>query len=630
MKIIEYIIVKLFYESLRRLPFRFSHFLVTILRIIAQHIFGYRKKVVLTNLKYTFPDIDEEAMKSLVSGVYKNFFQLWIEMLQTWRLDEGFIKKNFKIHNWDIVEQAIEEKRGLILVTGHPGNYEWAVHYCILQWKNVHEIMKRLKNKRINDLVVSIRELTGGKVIYKKSALRNGLKALKGEQAVAIVTDQYAGSQGILVDFLGKPASTATGTAIFHLKTGAPMVFVTGIRQKLGEMDIYFERIPDSKKMIVSEETIRNITQSHTFILEKWIRKYPAQYFWTHRRWKSESKKILIIQTAFIGDVILTTPLIEALVHEYPDVEIDFLTIPKSKALLESNPNIRNLILFDKRGNDRGLKGLICIGNLLKNNQYDLCITPHRSLRSAFLTWKTKSNFRIGFNRSAWKGAFTHIINYDSSHHEIARNLSLLSAIGLKKQKTLPVLYSTHEDKENVDSYLSNSNINNKSELFAIAPGSVWPTKRWPEEYYKEFCRLVAEKGINVILVGGPEDQDLCKRIADETNHVLITAGQLNLRETYYLLTLCSGILTNDSAPLHLGMAANIWVFALFGPTVPEFGFAPFGKKSMLLENRNLVCRPCAIHGSKKCPIKTFDCMETIHPKQVAQQVIETLLNKNN
>jgi KDO2-lipid IV(A) lauroyltransferase len=147
--------------------------------------------------------------------------------------------------------------------------------------------MKRLKNGRINDLFVGIRESTGGNVIYKKSALRNGLKVLKNRRSIAIVSDQHAGSSGITVNFLNKPASTATGAAVFHLKTGAPMVFVTGIRQKLGKFDIYFERIPDSKDMFVGEETIRTVTKSHTEILEKWIRKYPTQYFWTHRRWKS-------------------------------------------------------------------------------------------------------------------------------------------------------------------------------------------------------------------------------------------------------------------------------------------------------------------------------------------------------
>lgn len=339
----------------------------------------------------------------------------------------------------------------------------------------------------------------------------------------------------------------------------------------------------------------------------------------------SKSKNILIIQTAFIGDVILTTPVIEELVNEYPGVKIDFLTIPKSRNLLESNPHLTNLIIFEKRGKDRGLKGLMRVGNVLKNNHYDVCITPHRSLRSAILSWMTKADIRIGFNRTAWKRAFTHLVTYDSKIHETDRNLSLLTILGLKKQRIFPTLYSTDSDKKNVEILLGGLEHTKDPYLIAVAPGSVWPTKRWPEKYYVKFCQLVEENGSIVLLVGGPEDQSMCQRIASQSKNVISTAGKLSLRETYYLLTQCSGILTNDSAPLHLGMAANIHVFSLFGPTVPEFGFAPFGSKSTVFENRKLACRPCSIHGGKKCPIKTFECMESLNPEIIASQVLAIL-----
>jgi heptosyltransferase-2 len=335
-------------------------------------------------------------------------------------------------------------------------------------------------------------------------------------------------------------------------------------------------------------------------------------------------KKILIIQTAFIGDVILTTPLIVALKDEFPGAKIDFLTTPKSKDLLDANPKINNLIIFDKRGKDQGLKGLIRVGQILHENHYDLCITPHRSLRSAFLAWKTKAKIRVGFNTSAWKKAFSHIVTYKPDHHEIERNLSLLSAIGIERQKSLPVLHYNQEDKRIVDALLTKQNLRDKT-LFAVAPGSVWPTKRWPEAYFSEFCESVTNKGYHVVLLGGPEDLDLCNRIAGKSKKIFTTTGTFNLRETFYLLNQCTGILSNDSAPLHLGLAANIRVFAIFGPTVPAFGFAPFGPKSKIFENSELACRPCAIHGSKKCPVKTFDCMREVIPSKVVQEVIDEL-----
>ena len=334
-------------------------------------------------------------------------------------------------------------------------------------------------------------------------------------------------------------------------------------------------------------------------------------------------KKILVIQTAFIGDVILTTPLIESLVREFPEAAIDFLTTPNSANILESNPNISNLIIFDKKGRDRGLKRLIRIGNILENNRYDICITPHRSFRSAYLTWRTGAAMRIGFNRAFWKILYTHVVEYKRTLHEIERNLSLLVPLGLNKPITAPVIYSTPEDEQKVSKLLNDLNKSGTMRFFAVAPGSIWPTKRWPEEYYRRFCQYFKGKGSKVLLIGGPEDDNLCRRIADGEEHVVTLAGQLSLRETYYLLTQCTGILSNDSAPMHLGLAAHINVFALFGPTVPEFGFAPFGPKSKIFENQELDCRPCAIHGSKKCPIKTFDCMKSMLPEKIASKVLE-------
>ena len=119
-------------------------------------------------------------------------------------------------------------------------------------------------------------------------------------------------------------------------------------------------------------------------------------------------ERILIIQTAFIGDVILTTPLIEALKKEYQQSGIDFVTIPKSEDLLKNNPCIKNLIIFDKNGQDRGITGLLKFGHLLAEKKYDLCVTPHRSFRSAFLTLRTAAKIRIGFDRSGCRSGRRH------------------------------------------------------------------------------------------------------------------------------------------------------------------------------------------------------------------------------
>ena len=379
--------------------------------------------------------------------------------------------------------------------------------------------------------------------------------------------------------------------------------------------------------------------------------------------------KILIIQTAFIGDVILTLPLIELLTEKYSKPVIDFLTIPSSKNLLDNHPDINRLIIFDKKMKDKGFRGLIRVGNLLEKNRYDICLTPHRSLRSAYLSYKSKAKIRTGFSNAAYKNAFTHIIEYQKNIHEIARNLSMLGALGfthteirypkiypdnndigvVERYINHPVTSPVHESTFRCDPSIQNRelketsvfSVNNNKEkdnsnnlfkkktrknpltvnLFAIAPGSIWPTKRWPLDYYEEVCYYLVKKGLTVILIGGTGDVVLCDQIKNDTGNIISLAGKLTLRQTYYLLTRCKGLLTNDSAPLHLGMAASIPVYAIFGPTVPEFGFAPYGDNGFVIQNQYLNCRPCGIHGGNECPTKTFDCMEKIIPKIVIGQI---------
>ena len=343
------------------------------------------------------------------------------------------------------------------------------------------------------------------------------------------------------------------------------------------------------------------------------------------------AKKILIIQTAFIGDVILTTPLIERLHETQKGITIDFLTIPSSENLLTTNPGLHQVIIFDKKGKDKGIRGLLKMGRKLAGEKYDICLTPHRSFRSAYLSRKSRAAIRIGFDRSAWKRAFTQIVPYNPHIHEIERNLSLLNYLGIDGGGLKPPsLYATAEDRKAVDEYLKSTGADISRPMLAIAPGSVWATKRWLEAYFVQFCQNLSENGILPVLVGGVEDISLCLRISEKTPGSISTAGKFSLRQTYHLLTRCEGILTNDSAPLHIGMAAGIYVFSLFGPTVPSFGFAPFGPKSVILEKKDLACRPCAIHGSNQCPIKTFDCMIQLHPDYVFQKVMEKLkLNQN-
>jgi heptosyltransferase-2 len=135
--------------------------------------------------------------------------------------------------------------------------------------------------------------------------------------------------------------------------------------------------------------------------------------------------------------------------------------------------------------------------------------------------------------------------------------------------------------------------------------------------------------GFNVLLVGSREDEELCREICamTQTNKVVNAAGKLSLLQSAELIRHCRVLISNDSAPMHLAVAVGTPVVAIFGATVPEFGFAPRGPHDIVIETKGLKCRPCSIHGGKKCPIKTFECMMAITPEIVVKKAKSLILN---
>ncbi len=337
--------------------------------------------------------------------------------------------------------------------------------------------------------------------------------------------------------------------------------------------------------------------------------------------------KILIIQTAFIGDLVLTTPLIRAVRKGFPQAGISVLTIPQTADLLGDNPHIDTVILYDKRKKERGIRAFLQLVKKLRKERFDLAIVPHRSLRSALLAALSRIPQRVGFNTSAGVFLFTHKVFYRKDVHEIKRNLDLLRPFGIYLRDKSPEVFPSPQDRERAAELLRRNGIQASHRPVAIAPGSVWPTKCWPPERFTEVARLLFEEfGIKVVLIGGEADRRLCQRIAEAlpSGAGAVAAGQMSLRQSAALLEMCALLLSNDSAPVHLAVAMKTPVVAIFGPTVPAFGFAPWGEGHTVVQ-KPLECRPCGVHGGKKCPRGHFQCMKGISPEQVLGEICRIL-----
>jgi heptosyltransferase-2 len=337
-------------------------------------------------------------------------------------------------------------------------------------------------------------------------------------------------------------------------------------------------------------------------------------------------KRYLVIQTAFIGDAVLTLPLVQVLKKVDADAIVDVLVIPRTSGLFSNHPAIHNVHIFDKRGEDSRLAGLRRLAHLISEGKYDVALIPHRSMRSALLPWLGRIPSRIGFDRSAGWFLMTKTIRYEPSVHEVERNLSLLCPLGIQwTGKELPSLFPTLADIQEVDAFLENSGLSKPSNVIGIAPGSVWQTKRWLKERYTELVKSLVSAGLSSVLIGGKEDEQLCLEIkaGAASNHVAISSGRLSVIQSAELIRRCRVLVTNDSAPMHLAVAMRTPVIAIFGSTVPGFGFAPYGNHSVILETKDLPCRPCSVHGSQRCPIKTFDCMVNVSVEAVFNKVRE-------
>lgn len=336
-------------------------------------------------------------------------------------------------------------------------------------------------------------------------------------------------------------------------------------------------------------------------------------------------KRYLVIQTAFIGDAVLTLPLVQVLKKVDVEASVDVLVIPRTSELFSNHPAINQVLVFDKRGKDSGLAGLRRFAHFIAGTKYDVALVPHRSIRSALLPWLGRIPSRIGFDRSAGWFLMTQTVRYDPSVHEVKRNLSLLRPLGIQwAGKELPSLFPTATDVQKVNEFLEDSGLSKSSPFIGIAPGSAWQTKRWLKRF-AEIAKSLVLEGVPSVLVGGKEDEQLCLEIKAGTasNRVAISAGHLSVIQSAELIRRCRILVSNDSAPMHLAVAMRTPVLAIFGSTVPGFGFAPYGNHSVVVETNNLPCRPCSVHGSQRCPIKTFDCMVNISASAVFNKVRE-------
>jgi len=340
-----------------------------------------------------------------------------------------------------------------------------------------------------------------------------------------------------------------------------------------------------------------------------------------------EFTRIAIIQTAFIGDVALVFHLVQAIRDLHDKAHITLVTTPAGASLATCIPALDTIIAYDKRGSRRGWKGIRSLAAELRPHA-DCILAPHRSLRTTLLAVLSGASYSVGYDRSALSFLYRRRVPYPFHLHEAERNLALLTPFAdvppnVISHPSSPVVNIPERVGHRVNMLLGETGIQTEKPLLVLAPGSIWPTKRWPEEYAASAAAVLRERGWNVVLSGSRDDEELCNRIAARSG-VVSLAGKTGLPETLALLQQADILVSNDSAPTHLANLVHCPVITIFGPTSPMFGFAPRGGNDRVVEVQ-LECKPCSIHGQKECPLGTHACMRTIYPDRIVQEVAEVM-----
>jgi heptosyltransferase-2 len=325
---------------------------------------------------------------------------------------------------------------------------------------------------------------------------------------------------------------------------------------------------------------------------------------------------VVVPQTSFLGDVVLTTPLLTAVRERVHPRRLTVIVRPEAVPLVEGHPAVDDVLVDDKRGAERGLGGLLRMARRIRAEGFDLAVVPHRSLRTALVTAAAGIPRRIGFRESRGSLLYHERVTRDRRLHDVERNLALVRPLG--GGDDVPRLHvPVHAAAAARAATLLPAG---NAPLVAIAPGSVWATKRWRAEGFAAVARALDAEA-RVVLLGAPGDRALCEAIAAQAGgSVRSLAGEIDLATTVAVIDRAAVLVGNDSAPMHIACARDVPVVAVFCATTPALGYGPYGHRARVV-SVDLECRPCGRHGGAQCPRGTEDCMRLVDPPAVLAAV---------
>ena len=327
-------------------------------------------------------------------------------------------------------------------------------------------------------------------------------------------------------------------------------------------------------------------------------------------------RRILFIRLDRVGDVVLSTPAIEALKKSYPHSEITVLLRPQTAALLENNPHVDRCVVLDPGA---GPAERYRVLRDLRQQRFDLAVDPcvDWTLSSALIAWLSGARFRIGYPCGGREAFFTAIAEHPDSHTHMADViLGTLAPLGIDRSKPQPRLYLTEEERNRAACWLAERTGGVKP-LIGIHPGAFYAAQRWLPEHFAVLADRL-QRNFDVILFGGPADEELVQRIQSRMPGKALKVVTPDIRWFAALLSSCRLLVCNNSGPLHVASALGIPTVSFMGPTVKEL-WSPRGDKNAVLRIDDLPCIGC---NRGVCPTGSLDCMRLITPQMAAEAAL--------
>ncbi len=326
-------------------------------------------------------------------------------------------------------------------------------------------------------------------------------------------------------------------------------------------------------------------------------------------------KKVVIVQTAFIGDVVFASPLVHAIKKAHPKTQVWLMVRPKSQEVAACIPEIDGVLTFDKYGGETGPGGVLQAAARIRRENFDLLVSPHRSARTALVARLSGVPCRVGYRQGLGRLAYNLALSpMRNEPCNLAQDLKLIEAVGIPAAGTRLRLVAPEDKSKYADGFLEQHAIGADDRLVALCVGAYWATKRWPAVYFASLGESLKERGYRPLLFGGPYEKEIVARIAEARGEPLVSCVGNSLAESAALLARCDTAVGGDSGMTHMARALGVPTVLIYGPT--DQRAHRFDDKTQVLTAK-VKCRPCSHHGPRRCPKQHHDCMRMVSPEDV-------------